>query len=38
MDRVDARTRMFKEKLKKLNYKKHITDAIEASSNVKQVM
>ena len=38
MDKVDARTKMFKEKLKKLNYKKHITDAIEASSNVKQVM
>lgn len=38
MEKVDARTRMFKEKLKRLNYKKHITDAIEASSNVKQVM
>ena len=38
MEKVDARTKMFKEKLKRLNYKKHITDAIEASSNVKQVM
>ena len=38
MDKVDARTKMFKEKLKKLNYKKHIADAQDTVANVKQVM
>ena len=35
----DGRTKIFKEKLKKLGYaKKQIMDAVEASRNVKQVM